>query len=305
VSSNSSFSIFSLVLLAFCLSFFTPVEVIAGKSGRPSLIRSDSYNLESSLQRAAAKFFPKKAKGHLYSVLLKDRTEMYTDGVEFETYDVSFMSSGRIGSFTRLKLVTGGDCRVDIAFLMRGNVIVDAFVMRIAVVDGVPITKFRDLLYQLKGKAPVDYPEGFGKFCKSLITISRQCAVPKDQPIMDKAFVEAFLAALPKPVTSVPDFSVMTHEGKTVTQNNFKGKPFLLFNGSVTYDSALSMYELLQVFQVQSQGKVPIIFNWEDMASVFDRESPGIAPMNGTHIIDYSGELKSSFLIPTMLQIYP
>jgi hypothetical protein len=263
-----------------------------------SMYEAGQKNLEPALQRAAARFFPGSPPGHLYTVLSSNKIEMHADGIEFDNYEVSLDTGDKLGTFTRMRLVAGSECRIDVAFLMRSSLIADAMVLRIPVLNNKSFSAFENIVAALKGRSIDVWAREFSGFCKSLITLSRQCATDEELGsklgLGNKTFAKQFLESLGEPVDLLPDFTVTTTTGTQLTAPSLRGKPLLIFNGSVTSKDSLDMYMVLRQLSAKGELAVNVIFNWINMDHVFERERAFLPANNGYNVVDFERGLQNA-----------
>lgn len=282
----------------------TPTSAGAAEPRPPSLIRSDTFNLASALQRAAARFFPPPAKGTLQQVVLTDRFEVHSEGLEYELYEVQ-RGYEPVGHLVRAKVLVDSSTRLDLAFKMEGGRVTAVEPLRVPVVEGRAVVGIDRALGAFAEKSAGNYAPGLSALCRSLVFVSRMAEGAKDSgPKMTeeegRAFSKAFFDSLPKPDPTRPDFAVTTMAGVALKPGSFSGKPLLVFFGTVLDDDSLDMQAVVHEFARSVRNRVGVVTVLCDRTEYVDRWLDRGGTLEGHTVVDFEEGVRESFKVPTV-----
>lgn len=268
----------------------------------PSMLRSDGFRIKAALHRAALKLFPPKRGGTIYDIRMKERVELHSKGIEYETYTIEW-NLQPVGTFTRIKLVFDTDTHLDFAVRLDGGRIIQAMPMRVVFLDRHPVLGVEKLFSPFEGLRSGTFGEAMGALCDSLLYLERieegSVEAPKMTDSEFEKLSKALYASLPKPGPTLPAFELTSVQGRKLSASLFGKKVLLAFFGTVTDEADREMIETLRAFAAENASRCSFVFFLGDRPEYLERYLARAKPLPGHVVLDFSEETKKLFQIPT------
>lgn len=292
-----------LAALGLALSVAFAAGPAVRAQGFTSMLRSDGFDFRAALQRAALKLFPPKQGGTIYDVRMKERVELHTQGVEVETYGITW-NLEPVGEFLRLKLVLDTQTHLDYALRLEGGRIVRAVPMRVVFVSGHPVLGGEGLFAPFEKMGTGDFGPAMGALCDSLLYLERLATAEAQGPKMSDGEFEklskALYASLPKPDAALPAFEARTVEGRKIDGAAFRGKKLVAFFGSVTDEDDREMIDTIAAFARTHGDRCSFVFFLGDRPAYLERYlAREKKTLPGHVVLDFEEAQKALFKVPT------
>ncbi|MBI4871262.1 MAG: hypothetical protein HY814_06805 [Candidatus Riflebacteria bacterium] len=263
------------LFLGTCNAWAQPAGGAAQEQFRP-LIKSNTFNLEGSLQRVAHRLF-QTAPGTLLTLQRQYDVQQFHQAAEVESYRVTRRGGDVVGSFLRMRVYPGPESVFDLALQVENGRIVAVEPVRPVVLAGKAFLGFPKALLSLREQEVATYARALARLFQAFTFIvpaseGQDKAPPFNatQLEMVRAWVKSTRPPL-QPGVKMPAFSLTDVKGRTLTPARFARKRALLVFAMVGDDDSLRVMEWVRRYEQENPGNFVVAELLQNLAAEVDQ----------------------------------